>query len=315
MAEKYLQENRQNNVNIMHENNSNVNGVQMVQMFIKDSERGVSPKGFEDIADGSLFAEYHITNDEIWGAVKEGTYKGFSLEGYFDLEKVNDDNYIEQVVKDTKGKFNKQNSEKMSVKDKIAKFVEETNVKFGTMTTDKGILSWEGEEELKVGDKVYIVTNDEEGEVSTPAPDGEYIVDGTIYVVAEGEVKEIKDEEGGETEPVEEEPAAPETMAVEEDVAKLREDVDGLRKEVDELYKLVDKLLEINGISRDEADSEADSEDNMSKMRAEIEKMGKEIESIKAAPATEPAHEAFEKPAKTSGKETMAMKCAKAMRK
>ena len=81
MAEKYLADGLQNEVNVMH--STDVEGVQMVQYFIKDSTRGVNPTGFEDIADGSLFAEFHILNDEVWEAVKDGTYKGFSLEGVF----------------------------------------------------------------------------------------------------------------------------------------------------------------------------------------------------------------------------------------
>ena len=83
MAEKYLADGLQNEVNVMH--STDVEGVQMVQYFIKDSARGVNPTGFEDIADGSLFAEFHILNDDVWEAVKDGTYKGFSLEGVFDF--------------------------------------------------------------------------------------------------------------------------------------------------------------------------------------------------------------------------------------
>lgn len=77
MAEKYLFENRQNNVNLMHEENSDVDGVDMVQYYIKNSAKGISPEGFDEIADGSLFAEFHITNDDVWNAVKDGTYKAF----------------------------------------------------------------------------------------------------------------------------------------------------------------------------------------------------------------------------------------------
>ena len=83
MAEKYLAESRQNDVNLMHQEDSNVDGVQMVQYFIKGD--GVSVEGFDDCADGSLFAEFHIVNDDVWAEVKAGTYKGFSLEGVFDL--------------------------------------------------------------------------------------------------------------------------------------------------------------------------------------------------------------------------------------
>lgn len=83
MAEKYLADGLQNEVNVMH--STDVEGVQMVQYFIKDSARGVNPEGFADIADGSLFAEFHILNDEVWAAIKAGTYNGFSLEGVFDF--------------------------------------------------------------------------------------------------------------------------------------------------------------------------------------------------------------------------------------
>lgn len=83
MAEKYLADGFQNRVNVMH--SDDVSGVHMVQWFIKDTARGVVPEGFPEIADGSLFAEFHVLNDEVWKAVKDGTYRGFSLEGVFDF--------------------------------------------------------------------------------------------------------------------------------------------------------------------------------------------------------------------------------------
>ena len=107
MAEKYLLESRQNNVNLMHEDGSDVDGVQMVQYFIKDSASGVSPEGFDDIADGSLFAEFHVVNDEVWDEIKAGTYKGFSLEGIFDLVPETDKDAVEEMVRKLNGKFNK----------------------------------------------------------------------------------------------------------------------------------------------------------------------------------------------------------------
>ena len=76
MAEKYLLESRQNAVNLMHKKDSDGDGVQMVQYFIKDTNAGVNPTGFEEIADGSLFAEFHIVNDDVWNQVKDGTFKG-----------------------------------------------------------------------------------------------------------------------------------------------------------------------------------------------------------------------------------------------
>lgn len=98
MAEKYLKDGYQNKVSVDH-NGKELDGVDMVQFFIKDSGKGVDPKGFDDIKDGSLFAEYHVVDDDLWEDIKDGKYKGFSLEGYFGVEQifneVSDDDYNE----------------------------------------------------------------------------------------------------------------------------------------------------------------------------------------------------------------------------
>ena len=85
MARKYLKDGFQNNVDLQHDGNL-IDGVEMEEIFIKDSENGISPKGFEDISDGSLFARFKVVNDDVWNEIKEGKYNGFSLEGYFEVE-------------------------------------------------------------------------------------------------------------------------------------------------------------------------------------------------------------------------------------
>lgn len=195
MAEKYLDENRQNAVNLMHQGEE-IEGVQMVQYFIKDSENGVAPSGYDEIADGSLFAEFHITNEEVWKEVKEGTFKGFSLEGVFGLQPNTDQEEVENIVEKLDGKFsnNKLMSKLQKIKEMLSKMAE-VLVTCGSVTTDKAILYWDGDEDLKVGDAVYI---DNEGE-QAPAEDGDYVAeDGKTIVVAEGKVSEIKDAEVAE---------------------------------------------------------------------------------------------------------------------
>lgn len=195
MAEKYLVEGRQNDVNLMHQEDSDVEGVDMVQYFIKDTAKGVAPAGFEDIADGSLFAEFHIVNDEVWDAVVAGTYKGFSLEGVFDLVPERDVDKVQDIVDTLNGLFSRifkpKKYEKMSkVKGLLARLAKAL-VEMGNVTTDKGILSWDGEEDLKAGDSVYV--EDQEGN-RTPAADGDYTTgDGKVIVVVDGKVAEIKD--------------------------------------------------------------------------------------------------------------------------
>ena len=179
MAEKYLAESRQNNVDEMH-NHNNVDEVQMVQYFIKDTAAGIAPAGFEDIADGSLFAEFHVLNDEVWAKVKDGTYRGFSLEGAFEL-----------VPEEMKAipKTDTNMSKIKRFKAALARLLAE----FGNVSTDKGILAWDGDEDLKEGDAVYI--EDQEGN-RTDAPDGDYVTtDAKTIVVADGKVAEIRDPE------------------------------------------------------------------------------------------------------------------------
>ena len=246
MAEKYLLENRQNMVNIMHEEGSDVDGVQMVQYFIKDTAAGVSPEGFGDIADGSLFAEFHVLNDEIWDAIKAGTYQGFSLEGVFDLVPERNATYVEDLVDRLAGKFSQifKISNNMAKKNRMKAILAKLFQEMASVTTDKGVLNWDGEDDLKAGDRVYLL--DENGERSDAA-DGEYKTeDGKVIVVADGIVAEIRDavaevapEENPAEEPAAEE-AAEEVKAssVETDKGALYWNGDEDLKEGAEVYVL-----------------------------------------------------------------------------
>ena len=206
MAEKYLLESRQNDVNLMHEDDSDVDGVQMVQYFIKDTDAGVNPTGFEEIADGSLFAEFHIVNDDVWEQVKDGTFKGYSLEGVFDLVPEQDEEKVESIVDSLEGKFNKLfKNFNMSKFKKFMARLSKALVEFANVTTDKGILAWDGDDDLKAGDLVYV--EDAEGN-RTPAEDGDYkTTDGKVIKVADGKVSEIVDAEA-EVDPAEEQELA-----------------------------------------------------------------------------------------------------------
>ena len=219
MAEKYLAENRQNRVDLMHEGDE-VRGVQMVQWFIKDTEKGVAPAGYDDVADGSLFAEFHVTDDSIWAAVKEGTFKGFSLEGFFDVAPDTRQQDIDEIVEELEGKFSaadSSNKAKYMAKietmfKRLGELLEASNrteQKFGAVTTDKGILEWEGDGDLEAGMEVYVVNAEGAREA---AADGEYTTeDAKVIRVEDGRVAEIRDPEA-EVAP---EPAAEEAIPAE----------------------------------------------------------------------------------------------------
>lgn len=106
MTEKMLKDNTFNNINLEHNDKRFVEGVNLRELFIKDTDKGINPKGFEDITNGSLFATYHVTNDEIWDEIKNGTFNGFSLEGLFtvneqkpqDIYNINNYDELENIL-------------------------------------------------------------------------------------------------------------------------------------------------------------------------------------------------------------------------
>jgi hypothetical protein len=227
MAEKFLSEGRVNEVNQMHIPFSKVKGVVMHQIFIKDTAAGISPAGFDDIADGSLFVEYYVKNEEVWASVKDGTYRGFSLEGIFTFEP-------EQAEEEMPSQItNLIKQKKMTIIEKIRAALAEA-VQLKNVTTDKGVISWEGDEDLAVGVEVFI--EDAEGN-RTPAENGDYTLeDGSIVKVEDGKVAEILEPEADvETEDVEaaEEPDA--LVALEERVAALEALVTELQQTIAEM--------------------------------------------------------------------------------
>ena len=209
MAEKYLKEGRSSDVNTMHGEDSDVKDVDMVQLFIKDSANGMNPAGFEEIEDGSLFAEYHVNNPDVWASIKAGTYKGFSIET---LNTIEEESAVisTEKIQDVIDWLNSFSSNNMNVKNQIKAKLAAMLGKFGNVTTDKATLSWDGDGELEAGMEVYIL--DEDGNRNKPE-DGDYTTeDGKVIAVADGIVTEIRDAEA-EVAPEEENEMKAEHMA------------------------------------------------------------------------------------------------------
>ena len=112
-------------------------------------------------------------------------------------------------------------------------------LKFGSATSDKGELYYEGE----VGKDLEVFVEGEDGEM-VPASDGEYVVDKQIWVIVEGKVSEIKEvepeaepkpevvEQVDETKPVE---PTEEVKALEAKVKELEELVAAKDEEINQL--------------------------------------------------------------------------------
>ena len=91
MSEKMLKDMVHNQIDIEHEGNILPAGtVNLVEIYIKDSEKGISPNFLKDIPDGSLIGSYKIHDDVLWNMCKEGTLHGFSLAGWFDVKEFKD---------------------------------------------------------------------------------------------------------------------------------------------------------------------------------------------------------------------------------
>lgn len=105
LAKKWARNNKYSSVNQHHE--SEVGGVHLLESYIIDRERGVNPPmGFESISDGSWFVSYLVDNNDVWAKVKDGEFKGFSVEGFFDFvdEETELYNKIKEVVNQWNGK-------------------------------------------------------------------------------------------------------------------------------------------------------------------------------------------------------------------
>ena len=277
MTEKYFKMGLQNNVDTMH-NFELEDGITLTQMFIKDTEKGVNPTGFEDVNDGSLFAEFHIENAEVWDAIKEGEYKGFSLAGVFIQKEV-------ENIEETHNKENKLKNKMSKIKEMLRKLL----AQFGEVSTDKGVLAWQGDEDLKEGDLVQIV--DAEGNEVKPE-DGEYQTeDKKIITVQDGKVisivdvqAEVDDNEGKNVETAEEpegaegktgEDAPKEEEPKEDEIAKIKEDITkifGLIGEIkSQLQTSEERFSKIEKMPM--AKSAEEAFENLSKGNTEADKM------------------------------------------
>lgn len=288
MAQKYLKESRQNEVNLQHEDGSEVEGVEMVQWFIKDSENGISPKGFEDISEGSLFAEFKVENDDVWNAVKSGEFKGFSLEGLFSHEVMKMNAEREEII----NLLNNIDMTKIDrIKEALGKVLveqeEQNEQKFGAVGTDKGVLHWEGDEDLVAGMEVW--HEDENGERVTPE-DGDYTTeDKKVIKVEGGKVIEIVDpvaevDEGAEEQ--QEEQAAEETPEVVEETPAEendhRERIERMEREIDELRARVDELTELLGTITEKMSKMSMALPAKQEVKKEESKLNKGIERARA---------------------------------
>ena len=186
VQQNFSRQGYQNNSTIEH-SGDNLEDVTFVETWIKEDE--VHDKsvhyGFNEPV-GTWFAAMKVNNEDIWNNyVKTGKVKGFSIDGVFDMERVNlKSEYmnINEIVNAIKDGF-------ASIK--LSNETEQVEVAMATMMLKDGVTVLEAES-FEAGQPVFIVA--ENGD-KVPAPIGEHeLEDGRILVITEeGMIAEIKE--------------------------------------------------------------------------------------------------------------------------
>ena len=266
LCQKLLKDGFQQNISLDH-NGQLIEGIQLEQVFIKDSSRGIVPSGFESAADGSLFGIYHITDESLWNDCISGRFGGVSLESLFKLIPISN---IDERKKLKQYKM----SNKIS---KIKEAVKKLLLQFSELETDKGILSWEDDLPLDVGMAVYI--ND------LPAPDGEYVYEDKCFVVVEGKISEVKPVEptpmeDPKPEQMEEDPIPNGPAPMEEDPKPMEDP----KPEVTIPAEVEARIVTL--------------EEEIKKLTDKVMELTDKIAELSTTPASDPVMEEFEKASK-----------------
>ena len=189
--ENFFEQGYQSASTLEHDNKQKLKDVTFVESWIKEDEvndKSVKYGMTEPV--GTWFASMKVNNDKIWNDfVKTGKVKGFSIDGFFDLERINlktENMNVDLILS--------------AIKDGFASLIKKEEIVLGSvMTQDQSLtIDFEGDT-LAVG--LPLTIQNENGDVM-PLPDGEYILEnGMVLTVAGGLVSELSE---GEAEAAEE---------------------------------------------------------------------------------------------------------------
>lgn len=268
LCQRLMKDGMQQNISLNH-NGKLIQGIQLQEVFIKDTEKGISPVGFEEAADGSLMGVYHITDDELWNDCIEGRFKGISIESLLGIEDFKKCN-----------KKNKKKNNMSKLKDMIKKIL----LEFNTLSTDKAELYWEEDTELMVGYKVFV--EDESGN-KVPAMDGEYISDENKIKVAGGVVTEIEKKEVDD-------------MPVNVPAEKKEETMEEPVKEEPVVEEPAKEEPATEEPKDDNTEKVAELEKKVADLEAKIAELETKLAEIATTPAAQPVMDEFENVKKTT---------------
>lgn len=183
--ESFFKNGYQRNSTLEHNEEVKLNGVTFVESWIKEHDTNDKSVhyGFDEPI-GTWFASMKVDSDEVWNDyVKTKKVKGFSIDGFYNLESINlntNKMNVETIVQAIKDGF-----ASLSLK-------KEEQITLGsTKTADGSVdIQFEGEE-LSKGSRVWIITDDGS---EAPLPDGDYALEnGMALVVIGGLAEELKE--------------------------------------------------------------------------------------------------------------------------
>ena len=106
---KFVKDANFNKLNLMHQAGTELNksDAHLIEIFLSDERRGISnPNAFKDLPNMTWFVSYKITSDKLWNDIKEGTFKGVSLEGNLGIIDFDEDKQIDSLLQELKNIIN-----------------------------------------------------------------------------------------------------------------------------------------------------------------------------------------------------------------
>ena len=291
MSEKMLKDMAHNQIDIEHNGNILPAGtVNLVEIYIKDSEKGISPNFLKDIPDGSLIGSYKIHDDVLWNMCKEGTLHGFSLAGWFDVKEFKDKKKSKySMIEKIKEKL-RQLLVELSAEEETTETVEETETPAESEETTETV------EENETPAESTEETTETVEETETPAESTEetteQVTETEVQMAAETEEvptdDETKDEVPVDDETKEEVPVEKEDNS---ELALIKADIVSMKNDIE----LAKGLYE--------------------QMKTDLESIKETLQNLVNAPVVPPVTEQFEAATVIDKKVSKAAKYAAALHK
>ena len=270
MSEKMLKDMAHNQIDIEHNGCILPAGtVNLVEIYIKDSEKGISPNFLKDIPDGSLIGSYKIHDDVLWNMCKEGKLHGFSLAGWFDVKEFKDKKKSKySMIEKIKEKLRQLLVELSETEEEVTETVEENET-----TAESTEETTETVEETETPAEETTETVEEKETPNIAEETTEQVTETEVQMAAETEEDKTEDN----TEDTEEVPVDDETK---EEVPTEKEDNSELALIKADIVSMKNDIELAKGLYE--------------QMKTDLESIKETLQNLVNAPAVPPVTEQFE---------------------